>query len=142
MPETKSRHCVVNSTDNSYRAKQGYDYLSGISESTAGAQGICMHMLTIPPGGREKAHLHRDHETAIYILVGKVELFHGEGLRERLTVKAGDFLYIPPNVPHLPFNPSDSEPCTAIIARTDASEQQSVELLPELENTVDQSVPQ
>jgi uncharacterized RmlC-like cupin family protein len=70
-----------------------------------------------------------------------VELFHGEGLRERLTVKAGDFLYIPPNVPHLPFNPSDSEPCTAIIARTDASEQQSVELLPELENSVDRSVP-
>jgi uncharacterized RmlC-like cupin family protein len=125
--------CVVNSTDQQYLAKQGYAYHSGISAKTAGAKGICMHLLTIPPGGQEKAHLHKDHETSIYIMAGRAEMFYGDELSERLSVKAGDFLYIPPNTPHLPFNPSLDEPCTAVISRTDAAEQESVVLLPELE---------
>jgi uncharacterized RmlC-like cupin family protein len=92
-----------------------------------------MHLLTIPPGAKEKAHLHKDHETAIYVISGRAEMCYGTDLGERLVVKAGDFLYIPPNVPHLPFNPSDTEPCTVVIARTDPDEQESVELLPELD---------
>jgi uncharacterized RmlC-like cupin family protein len=44
-------------------------------------------------------------------------------------LRPGDFFYIP----HLPYNPSDTEPVTAIIARTDPNEQESVILLPELE---------
>ncbi len=125
--------CVINSTGQRYPAKQGYLYHSGISAATAGSRGICMHLLTIPPGGKEKAHLHRDHETAIYIVSGRAEMDYGDQLREHLSVKAGDFLYIPPNVPHQPFNPSSNEPCTAVISRTDPSEQESVVLLPELE---------
>ena len=46
---------------------------------------------------------------------------------------AGDFVYIPANVPHLPYNLSGSEPATAVVARTDPNEQESVVLLPELE---------
>jgi uncharacterized RmlC-like cupin family protein len=114
-------------------AKQGFPYHSGISARTAGARAICMHLLTIPPGAKEKAHLHKDHETAIYVISGRAEMCYGTDLGERLAVKAGDFLYIPPNVPHLPFNPSDTEPCTVVIARTDPDEQESVELLPEVD---------
>ncbi len=47
--------------------------------------------------------------------------------------RAGDFVYIAANVPHLPYNLSGSEPTTAVIARTDPNEQESVILLPELE---------
>ena len=56
---------------------------------------------------------------------------YGEGLRERLEAKAGDFVYIPAGMPHLPANPSHSEPCTAVLARTDPNEQESVVLLDE-----------
>lgn len=48
-------------------------------------------------------------------------------------MRAGDFLYIPANMPHLPYNPSASEDCVAIIARTDPNEHDSVVLLPELD---------
>jgi uncharacterized RmlC-like cupin family protein len=41
-------------------------------------------------------------------------------------VKAGEYLYIPAGVPHLPYNPSSNEPCTAILARTDPNEQESI----------------
>jgi ribosomal protein L16 Arg81 hydroxylase len=47
-------------------------------------------------------------------------------------MKAGDMMYIPAGVPHLPANLSD-QPCTAIIARTDPSEQESMVLLPDLD---------
>ena len=67
------------------------------------------------------------------MLSGEVVVFHGEGLRERDVMRAGDFIYIPANVPHLPMNASQSEPATAVIARTDPNEQESVVLLPELD---------
>jgi uncharacterized RmlC-like cupin family protein len=113
----------------SYDGKQGLTYFSGISAESAGATGICMHLLTIPPGGRAKPHLHEAHETAIYVLSGESEMWYGEGLAEHLVVRAGEFLYIPAGVPHLPANPSATEPCTAVIARTDPNEQESVRLL-------------
>jgi uncharacterized RmlC-like cupin family protein len=65
------------------------------------------------------------------VLSGRAEMRYGEGLRERLEANAGDFVYIPAGMPHLPANPSDSEPCTAILARTDPNEQESVMLLDE-----------
>ena len=49
--------------------------------------------------------------------------------------EAGDLIYIPADTPHLPFNPGP-DACTAVIARTDPNEQESVVLLPELEHLV------
>ncbi len=49
-----------------------------------------------------------------------------EGLRQHLTVRAGELLYIPANVPHLPYNPSENQTVTAVLARTDPNEQESV----------------
>jgi len=92
-----------------------------------------MHPLTIPPGGRAKAHLHQNHETAVYVLSGEVGMWFGETLGEHLSIKAGDFLYIPAGMPHLPYNSSPTQPATAILARTDPHEQESVVLLPELD---------
>ena len=61
-------------------------------------------------------------------------MWYGERLQHHLIARAGDFLYIPPDMPHPPYNPSDAESCVALIARTDPNEQESVVLLPELEN--------
>jgi uncharacterized RmlC-like cupin family protein len=125
--------CVVIHAGETYAGKQGLEYFSGISAQSVGAQGICMHLLTIPPGGRAKAHLHANHETAIYVLRGTAEMWYGEGLREHLTATAGEFIYIPAGVPHLPANPSATEPAVAVLARTDPNEQESIQLLPELD---------
>lgn len=127
--------CTIVRPGHTYDGKQGLTYFEGISAERAGAQGISMHLLTIPPGGRANAHLHRTHETTIYILSGESEMWFGDELGEHLTVRAGEFLYIPANVPHLPLNTSD-QPCTCVLARTDPDEQESVVLLPELEHHV------
>jgi len=114
--------------------KQGFIYLPAISAETVGASAIHMQLLTIPPGGRAKAHKHEGHETAIYALSGTSGMYYGERLEHHVVVGPGDFLYIPANMPHLPYNTSQTETATAIIARTDPNEQESVVLLPELES--------
>jgi uncharacterized RmlC-like cupin family protein len=113
--------------------KQGFSYAPAISAQTVGASAIHMQLLTIPPGGRAKAHKHEAHETAIYVLSGEAAMYFGDRLEQHLISRAGDFVYIPANVPHLPYNLSSTEPCTAVISRTDPNEQESVVLLPELD---------
>jgi uncharacterized RmlC-like cupin family protein len=118
-----------------YAGKQGFSYAGGISAESAGSTGICMMLLTIKPGDRAKAHMHSQHETAIYVVSGESVMWWGERLENRMTVGEGEMLYIPAGMPHLPANVSD-QPCVAVIARTDPNEQESVMLLPELEALV------
>jgi uncharacterized RmlC-like cupin family protein len=115
-----------------YEGKQELHYVSGLSAESVGANAICMHLLTIPSGKRGRAHKHENHETAIYILRGEASMYYGEKLEQTMTARAGEMVYIPAGVPHLPFNAS-GQPCQALIARTDPNEQESVVLLPELE---------
>ena len=107
---------------------QGLSYFEGISAESAGAKALCMHLLEMPPGAEARPHLHEAHETAILVLEGRARMRYGAGLSQELEVESGDFLYIPPGMPHQPFNASD-QPCRAVIARTDPNEQESVILL-------------
>ncbi len=120
--------CVVVRTGDGYDGKQGVSLSAGVSRGSAGSQGLCMHVLMIPPGTRGTPHLHAGHETAIYIADGEVEVWHGPGLALRTLLRAGDFLYVPPGTPHLPVNRSAS-PMVAVVARTDPAEQESVVVL-------------
>ena len=120
-----------------FAGKQGHFCAPGISAQSAGAQRIHLQLVRIPPGVRAKAHKHDGHETAIYVLSGESGMWYGQGLQQHLIARAGDFLYIPANMPHMPYNLSDVESCVAVIARTDPNEQESVVLLPELENRQD-----
>jgi uncharacterized RmlC-like cupin family protein len=125
--------CHLVQASEPYQGKQGLMYSPAISAESVGSHAIHMQFLSIPPGGRAKAHKHASHETAIHVLTGVSGMWFGEQLEQHFIVKAGDFLYIPADMPHLPYNPSATEPCTAIIARTDPNEQESVVLLPHLE---------
>jgi uncharacterized RmlC-like cupin family protein len=113
--------------DREIATRQRLPYFVGISEASAGARGLSMHLVVVPPGGHAEPHVHRGYETGIYVLEGRVETRYGPGLRESVINEAGDFLFIPPGVPHQPFNLSDTEPARAIVARNDANEQERVE---------------
>jgi uncharacterized RmlC-like cupin family protein len=123
--------CVVVDGNDTYSGSQGFDYVEGISAQSAGSRGLSMVRLEMPPGARARPHLHEHHETGIYVLSGRSEMRYGEGLREQLEVRAGQFLFIPAGMPHLPYNPSDGEACVVVLARTDSHEQESVVLLDE-----------
>lgn len=124
--------CRIVHGGEAFHGKQGLDYFAGISSESTGSEGICMHMLVMPPGARAKAHLHQNHETAIYMLEGVVEFLHGPNLEHCDRVQQGDYIYIPAGVPHLPYNPTEAR-AVAVLARTDPKEQESVVLRPDLD---------
>jgi len=125
--------CRVVSPGPRFTGKQAHVYTPGISAESAGARGIHLQLVTIPSGGRAKAHRHEAHETAIYVLSGESGMWYGDQLEQHLIARAGEFLYIPANMPHLPYNLSTTKDCVAVIARTDPNEQESVVLMPELD---------
>ena len=139
MSELLEPTCRLVRPDDTYDGKQGLTYFCGIAAETVGSKGICMHLLTIPPGGRAKAHLHENHETAIYVLEGEAIALYGDRLQHHAVTKAGDLFYIPAGVPHLPINMSN-KPISAVIARTDPNEQESVVLRPDLEDLAEAAI--
>ena len=108
------------------RLPQGLPFFPGISRQSAGSRGICMYKVVIPPGGAAEPHSHVKFETAIYVLKGRVETRYGAGLEKSVINEAGDFVFIPPDLPHQPVNLSKTETAEAIVARNDASESETV----------------
>ena len=106
--------------------KQKLPNFVGISEASAGSKHLSMNLVVIPAGGAAQPHVHRGYETAIYLLEGRVETRYGPGLRKSVIHEAGDFIFIPADVPHQPVNLSATEPAKALVARNDPNEQESV----------------
>lgn len=129
---------VIRSTE-SYIGKQGPSYAGGVSAETVGALAIWMGLITIPPGGRTKAHYHADHETALYMLQGVVDMWYGDRLQQHEECRAGDYIYIPAGEPHVAANRSTIEPALVVGTRTDPNEQESVVLTPDLDALVPES---
>ena len=98
----------------------------GISAQTTGAKGLSMNLVIIPPGASAEPHSHQGFESAVYVLEGRVETRYGPGLKESVITEAGDFLFIPPDVPHQPTNLSATEAARAIVVRNDPNEQEHV----------------
>ena len=132
MSEESKKTCAVIRSGEAYGGQQGFNYLPGVSADTVGAEQICMQHVTVPPGGRARVHKHLSEEAA-YVLSGELEMFYGDALEETLTVRPGDFLYVPAGMPHCPRNTSQSEPATGLTARVTAREQQDIVLLPDLD---------
>ena len=105
---------------------QGLPYFNGISADSAGARGLAMHLVVIPPGGAARPHVHEGYETGIYVLEGRVETRYGMRLEQVVVSEPGDFLFIPPGVPHEARNLSRTEPARAVVARNDANEREKV----------------
>jgi uncharacterized RmlC-like cupin family protein len=122
--------CVVVPAGSGERGVTGLEYFAGISRGNAGSSKLCLQVVKFPPGARAKAHLHEGSESALYVLSGRVGMWHGDGLAEYLETGPGDFLFVPAGVPHLPFNTSETEAAEAIVARSDPNEQESVVPLP------------
>ncbi|RUT08882.1 cupin [Dulcicalothrix desertica PCC 7102] len=98
----------------------------GICASTTGALRIAMYLTIIPPGGIAEPHFHPEHETAIYLLKGQVEICYGQGLKQCQVCETGDFIFTPPGVPHQPRNLSATEPVYVLAARNDPDQKEKV----------------
>ena len=105
---------------------QRLPYFVGISGSTVGSQGLSMHLVVIPPGAKADPHIHVGYETGIYVLEGRVLTRWGKNLENETISEPGEFLFVPPGVPHEAVNLSATTPARAVIARNDSAEQDKV----------------
>ena len=106
--------------------RQRIGYTVGVSAEACGSTGLSLAYVVVPPGGVADPHYHDGYETAIYQLSGRVETRYGPDLTESVVTEAGDFLFVPPGVPHQPRNLSETEAATAIVARNDARDEERV----------------
>ena len=121
----------------SYVSKQGSVYAPGISAETVGAKVLFLGLVTLPPEGRTKSHIHEHHESAFYMLSGEeVELWMGDQLEHKEVARPGDYLFIPANVPHVAVNRSKTTPAVFVGVRNEPTAQESVVMLPELDTKV------
>jgi uncharacterized RmlC-like cupin family protein len=127
MDDSKQPRVRAIRPDRAVLTLQKIPYFIGVSGNTVDARGLSMHLVVIPPGARSEPHSHRGYETGIYVLEGRVETRYGEGLAESVISEAGDFLFVPPGIPHEAINLSDTEPARAIVARNDPAEQDKVD---------------
>jgi uncharacterized RmlC-like cupin family protein len=112
--------------DREVLTRQLLPYFIGISGQTVGASALSMHLVVIPPGARAEPHIHVGYETGIYVLEGTVLTRWGVNLENETVSQSGDFLFIPPDVPHEAINLSSVAPARAVVARNDPAEQDRV----------------
>jgi uncharacterized RmlC-like cupin family protein len=112
--------------DHEVMTRQRLPYFIGISGQTVNAAGLSMHLVVIPPGARAEPHIHVGYETGIYVLEGTVCTRWGSALQHEVISQPGDFLFVPPGIPHEAINLSATEPARAVVARNDPAEQDKV----------------
>jgi uncharacterized RmlC-like cupin family protein len=123
--------CVLVRRGGFHTGAQGLGYAAGLTGGTAGTRGFSLTEGELPPGASSRPHLHRGIESGGYVIEGAVEMLWGERLEHTLAASAGDFVYIPPDVPHVVRNPT-GEPARFLVAHTAADDQEGIVLLDEL----------
>ena len=97
----------------------GMDRKAAIDYARVGAQKLWAGTVTIHPNAKTGAHHHGPLESVIYVVRGKARMRWGERLEFVAEADAGDFIYVPPYVPHQEINASTSEPLECVLVRSD-----------------------
>ena len=97
----------------------GMNRQAAIDYARVGAQKIWAGTVTIHANAKTGAHHHGPLESVIYVVRGKARMRWGERLEFVAEAEAGDFIYVPPYVPHQEINASTSEPLECVLVRSD-----------------------
>ena len=108
----------------------GMQRVAAISRQLAGSAGLWAGVTVVAPGIASGVHHHGALETIIYVVSGHGKIRWGAQLEHEEAVDPGDFIYVPPFVPHQEINPSPETPSQWVIVRN-AQEPVVVNLAPE-----------
>src|SRR5439155_6249947 len=96
----------------------GMDRKAASNYARAGAQKIWAGTVSIQPNAKTGAHHHGELESIIYVVRGKARMRWGDQLEFMAEAGPGDFIYVPPFVPHQEINASDTEPLSCVLCRS------------------------
>ena len=98
---------------------QGMNRAAAITYARVGARKIWAGTVHIHPGAKTGAHHHGALESVIYVLRGRARMRWGEQLEYVAEAGPGDFIYVPPYVPHQEINASGEETLECVLVRSD-----------------------
>lgn len=97
----------------------GMSRAAAINFARVGAQKIWAGTVSIHPNAKTGAHHHGHLESVIYVIKGRARMRWGERLEYLAEAGPGDFIFVPPFVPHQEINASRDEPLECVVVRSD-----------------------
>ncbi len=98
----------------------GMDRKAAVDFARVGAQKLWAGTVHIHPDAKTGAHHHGHLESVIYVLKGKARMRWGENLEFTAEAGPGDFIFVPPYVPHQEINASPDETLECVLMRSDS----------------------
>jgi uncharacterized RmlC-like cupin family protein len=112
-------HIVRDALSSDTTQTSGMRRLEAISGRTVGSEKLWMGETHVSPDTASGDHHHGEAETAIYVVSGHPVFVFAEGEREvRIETEPGDYVFVPPYVPHREENPARDEEAVVVIARS------------------------
>lgn len=97
----------------------GMSRAAAINFAKAGANKLWAGTVSVQPNAKTGAHHHGHLESIIYVVKGKARMRWGDRLQFMAEAEPGDFIYVPPYVPHQEINARTDEPLECILVRSD-----------------------
>jgi uncharacterized RmlC-like cupin family protein len=91
---------------------------AAVDHARAGAERLWAGTVRIEPGAKTGAHHHGELESVIYVVSGRARMRWGERLEYVADAGPGDFIYVPPYVPHQEINAAAGEPLHCVLVRS------------------------
>jgi uncharacterized RmlC-like cupin family protein len=97
----------------------GMQRFAAISGASVGSEKVWMGETHVSPSTASGNHHHGESETAIFVRNGHPEFVFHDGVQEvRIATAPGDYIFVPPYVPHREENPDPENPAVIVIARS------------------------
>ena len=97
----------------------GMHRMAAVSRASVGSEKIWAGTVTIQPGAKTGPHHHGALESVIYVLRGRARMRWGDRLEYVSEAGPGDFIYVPPHVPHQEINASEDASLSCVVVRSD-----------------------
>ena len=97
----------------------GMTRAAAINHAKAGAEKLWAGTVNIEPDAKTGAHHHGELESVIYVVSGRARMRWGDNLEFVAEAEAGDFIYVPPFVPHQEINADPNQPLMCVLVRSD-----------------------
>ena len=92
--------------------------LAAVSHGLAGSEALWAGVMLVDPDTASSVHHHGPLETVVYMVSGQSKVRWGTRLEHEVDLEPGDFLFIPPFVPHQEINPSPDRPTEWVVVRS------------------------
>jgi uncharacterized RmlC-like cupin family protein len=116
---TRVHHVKASDLSSATAQTAGMRRRAAITGGSVGSERIWMGETSVSPQTVSDNHHHGESETAIFIRSGNPEFVFHDGLQEvRIVTAPGDYIFVPPYVPHREENPHTANPAVIVIARS------------------------